>query len=54
VTNLNGNQQRALQFERTSPDKLAHITAFDVLHGNKVQPFGFIEIEDRADVGMVQ
>ena len=34
--------------------QLPHVASFNVLHGDKVVPFGFVEIEDGADVGMVE
>jgi len=33
---------------------LSHIATFDVLHGDEVVTFGFVEIEDGADVGVVE
>ena len=54
VRHLNPNPQSAFQFQRPPVDQLAHIAAFDVLHRDEVQTFGFVEIKDRADVRMIE
>ncbi len=54
VRHLNPDAQSALQFQRPAVDKLAHVLAFDILHRDEVQAFGFIHIKDGADVRMVQ
>ena len=40
--------------ERSTGDELAHVLAFDVLHCDEVNAVNFVEIEDGADVWMVQ
>ena len=54
VGNLKANQQSAFQIERMPVHELAHVAALDVLHGDEVMPFSFIEIEDGADVWMIE
>ena len=54
VRHLNPDAQSALQFQRPAVDQLAHVLAFDVLHRDEVQAFGFIHIKDGTDVRMVQ
>ena len=51
---LQTDQERRFQFEWTSGDELAHVLAFDVLHRDEVHAVHFVEIEDGADVWMVQ
>src|SRR5438045_7137807 len=52
VRHLNPDAQSAFQFQRPAVDQLAHILAFDILHRDEVQAFGFIHIKDGADVRM--
>ena len=54
VGNLDGDQQRALQLEWMPVYKLPHVLSFDVLHGDEVMSFSFVEIEDGADVWMIE
>ena len=54
VGDLNGNQQRALQVERVAIHELTHVATLDVLHGDEVVAFSFVEIEDGADVWMIE
>ena len=54
IRDLNCDPQCALQLERPTIDQLAHITTFDVLHGDIVHAISFIQIKNRADVGMIQ
>lgn len=54
VGNLNGDQERALQLERVPANQLPYVATFDVLHGDEVVSFGFVEIEDSADVWMIE
>ena len=54
VRGLYTDPQRALEFQRTAVTELPNVLAFNVLHRNEVQPVGFIHVEDRADVRMVQ
>src|SRR6185369_9378724 len=51
---LQTNQQRGLELEWTAGDELAHVLAFDELHRDEVNAVDNVEIEDRADVWMVQ
>src|SRR5690348_12464712 len=53
-SDLQTDQQRGLEFEWTARDELAHVLAFDELHRDEVNAVNFIEIEDRADVWVVQ
>src|SRR6185295_19082613 len=52
--NLQTDQQSGFQLEWTARDELSHVLAFDKLHRNEVNTVDFIEIEDRADVWVVQ
>ncbi len=54
VRHLNPDAQSAFQFQWPPVNQLAHVFSFDVLHRNEVQTFGFVEIEDRADVRMIE
>ena len=54
VGDLDADQQRAFQLERMAADKLSDVAAFDVLHGDEVVAFRFVEIEDGADVWMIE
>src|SRR6185436_1854575 len=54
VCNLDGDQKRALQLERMAVDELPDVSTFDVLHGDEVEAFRFVKVEDGADVGMVE
>ena len=54
IRHLNPYAQSAFQFQRPSVHQLAHVFAFDVLHRDEVQSFGFVEIENRADVRMIE
>ena len=54
VGNLNPDRERAAQIERTATDQFANVFAFDVLHGNKVNAANFIQIENGADIRMVE
>src|SRR5690349_16193730 len=54
VGDLQADLERGFQFERTSGDELAHVLAFNKLHRDVVNSVDFIEIEDGADVWMVQ
>src|ERR1044072_4317484 len=54
VRNLQTDQQCRLQFQRATGDELAYVLAFDELHCNEVNAVYFVEIEDGADVWMVE
>src|ERR1051325_6530802 len=54
ISDLDTNQQCALQFKRMAADELSHIATFDVLHGDEVDAFDFIEIEYGADIWMIE
>ena len=54
VGNLNRDRQRAAQIERTATDQFANVLAFDVLHGDEVHACNFIQIENGADIRMVE
>ena len=54
VGHLDGNRKRAAQIEGAAVDKLTHILAFDELHRDEVDAADLVEIEDSADVGMVE
>src|SRR2546430_10313766 len=51
---LNPDAQSAFQLQWPAIAKLTYVRAFNVLHGDEVQSFGLVHIEDRADVRMVQ
>src|SRR5689334_15720951 len=54
VGDLQTDQKRGLQLERTTRDELANVLAFDELHRDEMNSVDFVEIEDRADVWVVQ
>src|SRR5688572_26653034 len=54
ISYLDCNQKGAAQFQWASTYQLAHIASFDVLHGDEVHTIGFVEIEDSADVRMIE
>src|SRR5437763_15838917 len=54
VGNLQADQQRRSQFQWTTSHELPHVLAFDKLHRDVVNALGFIELEDGADVWVVQ
>src|SRR5437868_916857 len=54
VGNLQTDQQRCSQFEWTTSYKLAHVLALDKLHRDVVNAFNLVEIEDGADIRVVQ
>src|SRR5215510_9082211 len=51
---LQTDQQRCFEFEWTTGDELAHVLALDKLHRDEMHAFDFVDIEDRADVRVVQ
>src|SRR5262245_36921945 len=54
VGNLDGDREGAAKVERASVYQIAHVLAFDVLHRDEVDAFNVVEIEDGADVWMVE
>ena len=54
VGNLQGNQQRSSQLKRPAIDELTDIATGDVLHHNEMNALFFVEIENGADVGMIE
>ena len=54
VRNLDGDRKRAAQIQRPAVDQLAYVLALNVLHDDKVHATNFVEIEDRADVRMIE
>src|SRR6185295_10631072 len=54
VGDLNGDQQRALQLQWMSVHQLPYVASFNILHRDEVVSFSLIEIEDGADVGMIE
>src|SRR6185369_4098513 len=46
--------KRALQLQRLAVDQLAHVATRNVLHRNEVDAVDDVEIENCADVGVVQ
>src|SRR5689334_5603078 len=54
VGHLQADQESSFQFEWTTRDELPHVLAFDELHGDEMNAVNFIEIEDRADVWVIQ
>jgi hypothetical protein len=54
ISNLNGDRQGAAEIERSSIHQLAHVLALDILHGDEVDAFNVVEIEDGTDVRMVE
>src|SRR5437764_1091262 len=51
---LNCDRERAAQIERTTVDQLAHILAFDELHGDEIHATDLVEIKNRADVRVIE
>src|SRR6185503_5051291 len=54
IGDLQPDQQRRLQLEWTTGHKLSNVLSFDVLHRDEMNAVDFVEIEDGADVWMVQ
>src|SRR5947207_8432238 len=54
ISHLDGDGQSAAEIEWPSVHQLAHVLAFNVLHGDEVDAFDVVEIEDGADVWMVE
>ena len=54
VCHLQRDRQSTFQGQWSTVHQLSHIASFDVLHGNKMDATDVIEIEDGADVGVVQ
>ena len=54
ISDLEADQQSTLKLERATGDQLAHISSFDILHGDEVNSFNFIEIINSANVWVVQ
>ena len=54
VGGLKRDRQCAFQRQWTSIDQLAHVTTLDVLHRDEVNAVDLVEIEDRADVWMIE
>ena len=54
IGHLNGNRERAAQIQRTTIHKIAHVLAFNELHGDEMHAAHFVEIEDGANIRMVE
>ncbi len=54
VRNLQGDGERGAQLKRLAVHQFAHVPPFDVLHGDEVDAVRFAEIEDGANVRMVE
>ena len=54
VRNLNGQFQRLLKGERLRPDHVLQCLSFQQFHGDELPAVGFVNLVNRADVGMVQ
>ena len=54
VGDLDGDGERAFQFERATVDELAHVAPRDVLHGDVMDVARLAKIEDGADVRMIE
>ena len=54
IGHLNGNRERAAQIQRTTIHKIAHVLAFNELHGDEMYAAYFVEIEDGANIRMVE
>src|SRR6185503_13490350 len=54
IRSLQRDRQSTLERQRTTIHELPHVLAFDVLHGNEVNAVDLVEIEDGADVWMVE
>jgi hypothetical protein len=54
VGNLDGERENQFGFERTPSDAMLQRHAVEKLHGDEVLPFALVNLEDHADVGVVQ
>ena len=54
VGHLNRDRERALELQRLAVYQLAHVAAGNVLHRDEVDAVDDVEIEDGADVGVIQ
>src|SRR6185503_15479085 len=54
VRSLQRDRQRAFEGERAAIDELPDVLPFDVLHRDEVDAVDLVEIEDRADVWMIE
>src|SRR4051794_5373403 len=54
IRSLQRDRQSTLERQRTTIHELPHVLAFDVLHGNEVNAIDLVEVEDGADVWMVE
>src|ERR1041385_1422768 len=54
VGDLQTDQERGLELEWTARDELADVLAFDELHRDEEDAVDFVQIEERADVWVVQ
>ena len=54
VRNLNRDRERAREIEWTTVNQFANVFAFDELHGDKMHAIQVVEIEDGADVRVIE
>src|SRR2546421_12091459 len=54
VRNLNRDRECTAQIQRTTIYEIAHILAFDELHGDEVHATQLVEIEDGTNIWMVE
>src|SRR5688500_2813805 len=54
VSDLESDQDGALQLQWMTVDELAHIAALNVLHRDEVVSFNLIEIKNSADVWVIE
>ena len=54
VSDLHGRFQRLIQTQSSAAQELVQSLAFDILHGDIVQPILLIDVVNGDDVGMVQ
>src|SRR5688572_23970582 len=54
IGHLDSDGESAAEIERPAIDQLAYIAALDVLHGDEVNAADFVQVENGANVGMIQ
>src|ERR1044072_2665932 len=54
VCSLQGDRQRAFERQRTTIHELPHVFPFNVLHGNEVNAVDLVEVEDGADIWVIE
>ena len=54
IGNLDGERENQFRFQRTPSDAMLQRHAVEILHDDEVLTFALVNLEDHADVGVVQ